>query len=66
MDGAVTKLIDVQLAFPFVLFAISVIAVAGPGGETVRSYRWEGDRAANRRASAVAALELLLEHAETA
>jgi peptide/nickel transport system permease protein len=26
----VTKLVDVQLAFPFVLFAISVIAVAGP------------------------------------
>jgi len=30
VDGVVTKLIDVQLAFPFVLFAISVIAVAGP------------------------------------
>jgi peptide/nickel transport system permease protein len=30
LDGTVTKLIDVQLAFPFVLFAISVIAVAGP------------------------------------
>ena len=31
VDGALTKLIDVQLAFPFVLLAISVIAVAGPG-----------------------------------
>jgi len=30
-DGALTKLIDVQLGFPFVLLAISVIAVAGPG-----------------------------------
>lgn len=30
-DALLTKLIDVQLAFPFVLFAISVIAVAGPG-----------------------------------
>ena len=30
IDGVVTKLIDVQLAFPFVLFAISVTAVAGP------------------------------------
>jgi peptide/nickel transport system permease protein len=30
VDGVVTKLVDVQLAFPFVLFAISVIAVAGP------------------------------------
>jgi ABC-type dipeptide/oligopeptide/nickel transport system permease subunit len=31
VDEVVTKLIDVQLAFPFVLFAISVIAVAGAG-----------------------------------
>src|SRR2546425_209630 len=31
VDGALTKLVDVQLAFPFVLLAISVIAVAGPG-----------------------------------
>ena len=30
-DEVLTKLVDVQLAFPFVLFAISVIAVAGPG-----------------------------------
>jgi peptide/nickel transport system permease protein len=30
VDGVVTKLIDVQLAFPFVLLAIAVIAVAGP------------------------------------
>lgn len=30
VDEVVTKVIDVQLAFPFVLFAISVIAVAGP------------------------------------
>ncbi len=31
IDGLLTNLIDVQLAFPFVLFAISVMAVAGPG-----------------------------------
>ena len=31
VDAVLTKVIDVQLAFPFVLFAISVIAVAGPG-----------------------------------
>jgi peptide/nickel transport system permease protein len=31
VDAVTTKVIDVQLAFPFVLFAISVIAVAGPG-----------------------------------
>ena len=30
VDEALTKLVDVQLAFPFVLLAISVIAVAGP------------------------------------
>jgi len=30
-DTVLTKLVDIQLAFPFVLFAISVIAVAGPG-----------------------------------
>ena len=30
IDRVVTKLIDVQLAFPFVLLAIAVIAVAGP------------------------------------
>jgi len=31
VDAVTTKIIDVQLAFPFILFAISVIAVAGPG-----------------------------------
>jgi peptide/nickel transport system permease protein len=30
VDTIVTKLIDVQLAFPFVLLAIAVVAVAGP------------------------------------
>lgn len=30
VDAAITKLIDVQLSFPFILFAISVIAVTGP------------------------------------
>ena len=30
IDNVVTKLIDVQLAFPFVLLAIAVVAVAGP------------------------------------
>lgn len=30
VDNVVTKLIDVQLAFPFVLLAIAVVAVAGP------------------------------------
>ena len=30
VDTVLTKLIDVQLAFPFVLLAIAVVAVAGP------------------------------------
>jgi peptide/nickel transport system permease protein len=30
IDNVITKLIDVQLAFPFVLLAIAVVAVAGP------------------------------------
>ena len=30
VDSVVTKLVDIQLAFPFVLLAIAVIAVAGP------------------------------------
>lgn len=30
VDDLVTKLIDIQLSFPFILFAIAVIAVTGP------------------------------------
>ena len=30
VDSIVTKLIDIQLSFPFILFAISVMAVTGP------------------------------------
>ena len=30
IDSIVTKLIDIQLSFPFILFAIAVIAVTGP------------------------------------
>lgn len=30
IDNLVTKLIDIQLSFPFILFAIAVIAVSGP------------------------------------
>jgi PncC family amidohydrolase len=37
------------------------VAVSGPGGEVARRYVWSGDRSANKRASAHAALELLLE-----
>jgi peptide/nickel transport system permease protein len=30
VDSLVTKLIDIQLSFPFILFAIAIIAVTGP------------------------------------
>jgi PncC family amidohydrolase len=43
---------------------LTYVAVADAGGCDVRRYQWSGDRAANKLASAVAALELLLEHAE--
>ena len=39
------------------------VAVSGPGSPVVRRYLWTGDRSANKRASAEAAIELLLEQA---
>ncbi|MEW6225991.1 MAG: nicotinamide-nucleotide amidohydrolase family protein [Chloroflexota bacterium] len=41
------------------------VAVAGGGPTTVRRFLWPGDRSANKRDSARAALELLLERAAT-
>jgi PncC family amidohydrolase len=40
---------------------LTYVAVAHPNGVEVRRYVWPGDRAANREASARAAVELLLE-----
>jgi len=40
------------------------VAVAGAGAPEVRRHVWPGDRAANKTASAEAALELLLAHVE--
>jgi PncC family amidohydrolase len=40
---------------------LTYVAVAGPGGAEVRRHQWTGDRDANKRASVLAALELLLE-----
>ena len=37
------------------------VAVAGLGAPAVRRFLWQGDRAANKRSSAEAALEMLLE-----
>jgi PncC family amidohydrolase len=42
------------------------VAVAGLGAPDVRRFHWPGDRAANKRSSARAALELLLERVEAA
>jgi len=42
------------------------VAVADSVGAIVRGHRWTGDRSANKRASAAAVLELLLERVEPA
>jgi PncC family amidohydrolase len=39
---------------------LTYVAVADAGGVEVRRFTWSGDRASNREASALAALELLL------
>src|SRR5664280_1034773 len=45
---------------------LTYVAVAHTGGVEVRRHAWTGDRAANREASARAAVELLLECVTTA
>jgi PncC family amidohydrolase len=40
------------------------VAVAGEGEPVVRRFLWPGDRSANKRDSAQAALEMLLERVE--
>lgn len=42
---------------------LTYVAVADEAGEDVRRFHWTGDRAENKRLSAAAALELLLERA---
>ncbi len=42
---------------------LTFVAVAGPDGTVVQRYAWEGDRSANKEASARAALVMLLEAA---
>ena len=43
---------------------LTYVAVADAAGVAVRRYVWTGDRAENKRHSAAAALELLLERVE--
>jgi PncC family amidohydrolase len=45
---------------------LTYVAVADGSGVAVRRYIWDGDRAENKRRSAAAALELLLERVEAA
>ncbi len=45
---------------------LTYVAVADGHGVAVRRHAWTGDRAANKRASAAAALDLLLERVEAA
>jgi PncC family amidohydrolase len=45
---------------------LTYVGVADASGTDVRRYLWTSDRAGNKRASAAAALELLLERAPTA
>ena len=44
---------------------LTYVGVADEDGADVRRFSWSGDRAANRRASVIAALELLVERAES-
>ncbi|MFL5646195.1 MAG: CinA family protein [Chloroflexota bacterium] len=45
---------------------LTYIAVAGADGTEVRRFVWDGDRSDNKRRSAAAALELLIDHVERA
>ena len=45
---------------------LTYVAVADAVGLAVRRYVWAGDRSANKRQSAAAALELLIERVEAA
>jgi PncC family amidohydrolase len=42
---------------------LTYVAIAASGGADVRRFLWDGDRAANKEASAVAVLEILIEWA---
>ena len=45
---------------------LTYVAVADAAGAEVRRFLWDGDRSANKRRSATAALELLVERIEIA
>ncbi len=44
---------------------LTYVAIDGPGGGEVRRFSWSGDRSANKRSSAAAAIELLIGGAES-
>ncbi len=63
---AVTGIAGPGGATPTKPVGLTYVAVADASGCEVRRHLWTGDRRANKRSSAVAALELLIEHLETA
>jgi nicotinamide mononucleotide (NMN) deamidase PncC len=44
---------------------LTYVAVDGPGGRDVRRFTWAHDRTGNKRASAAAAIELLISATES-
>lgn len=61
---AVTGIAGPEGGTPDKPVGLTYVAVAGLGPTDVRRYTWAGDRAANKRESARAALELLLARVE--
>lgn len=62
---AVTGIAGPEGGTPAKPVGLTYVAVDGPAGTDVRRFVWAGDRAANKRDSARAALERLLEAAES-
>jgi PncC family amidohydrolase len=60
---AVTGIAGPGGATPGKPVGLTYVALAGPDGSTVRRFAWDGDRDANKTATARAALELLLDGA---
>jgi len=63
LAAAVTGIAGPGGASPGKPVGLTYVALAEADGATVRRFTWDGDREANKAASATAALELLLERA---